>query len=78
MQLQREAAEAVLRKLQEHPDAWQRVDQILKESTSSQTKFFALQVLTLTNRLYCAMLKWTCFNVQGGCVRKIHICAVGL
>ncbi|GMH35437.1 hypothetical protein BSKO_03305 [Bryopsis sp. KO-2023] len=42
---QRGAAEAILRKLQEHPDAWRKVDQILKESKSSQTKFFALQIL---------------------------------
>lgn len=41
---QRVAAEAILRKIQEHPDSWQKVDQILKESANSQTKFFALQV----------------------------------
>ena len=42
--LQRNAAESVLRKLQEHPEAWTRVDRILELSQSQQSKFFALQV----------------------------------
>lgn len=42
--LQRTAAEGVLRKIQEHPDAWTRVDRILEASQSQQSKFFALQV----------------------------------
>eukprot|EP00887_Chlorella_sp_A99_P002494 scaffold10.g2494.t1 len=41
----RGAAEAVLKKVQEHPDAWTRVDAILEQSKSQQTKFFGLQVL---------------------------------
>lgn len=43
--LQRKIAENVLKKLQESPDAWQRVDSILEQSQSQQSKFFALQVL---------------------------------
>lgn len=38
------AAEAVLKKFQEHPDAWTRVDAILEHSKNPQTKFFGLQV----------------------------------
>jgi hypothetical protein len=38
------AAEAVLKKVQEHPDAWTRVDAILEHSKNPQTKFFGLQV----------------------------------
>eukprot|EP00803_Ostreobium_quekettii_P010458 evm.model.scf_31.9 EVM.evm.TU.scf_31.9 scf_31:180059-191953(+) len=42
---QRSAAEAVLKKLQEHPDSWSKVDAILEHSQNDQTKFFALQIL---------------------------------
>ena len=42
--LQRVAAEAVLKKVQEHPDMWTRVDAILEQSKNPQTKFFGLQV----------------------------------
>lgn len=42
--LQRSAAESVLRRLQENPDAWTRVDAILEQSPSQQSKYFALQV----------------------------------
>ena len=31
--------------LQEHPQAWSRVDQILEQSNSQSTKFFALAIL---------------------------------
>lgn len=31
--------------LQEHPQAWSRVDQILEQSQSQSTKFFALAIL---------------------------------
>ena len=41
---QRKVAENVLKKLQEAPDAWTRVDGILEQSQNQQTKFFALQV----------------------------------
>ena len=41
---QRIAAEAVLKTVQEHPQAWSRVDAILERSASPQSKFFALQV----------------------------------
>jgi len=37
-------AEAVLKKVQEHPDAWTRVDSILEKSGNQQTKFYGLQV----------------------------------
>eukprot|EP00899_Mesostigma_viride_P028462 jgi/Mesvir1/8800/Mv02704-RA.1 len=42
---QRIAAESVLRQLQEHPDAWTKVDGIIEKSTSVNTKYFALQIL---------------------------------
>jgi exportin-1 len=40
---QRITAEAVLKRVQEHPDAWTRVDAILEQSTNPQAKFFGLQ-----------------------------------
>eukprot|EP00898_Chlorokybus_atmophyticus_P003100 jgi/Chlat1/3791/Chrsp259S00289 len=42
---ERVAAEKVLRQLQEHPDAWTRVDAILEGSHSQNSKYFALQIL---------------------------------
>ena len=42
---QRVAAEAVLKAVQSHPDAWSRVDAVLEHSTNAQSKFFALQIL---------------------------------
>ena len=42
--MQRNAAENLLKQLQEHPEAWTRVDGILEQSKNQQTKFFALQV----------------------------------
>ena len=44
MDMQRQASERVLQKLQEHPDAWTRVDSVLEHSQSQQAKFYALQV----------------------------------
>ncbi|PWN46897.1 putative CRM1-nuclear export factor, exportin [Violaceomyces palustris] len=38
-------AQQTLAQFQEHPDAWQRVPAILQQSTSSQTKYIALQIL---------------------------------
>lgn len=46
--LQRTAAEAVLKAVQEHPEAWTRVDAILEHSKNQQTKFFGLQVGSLS------------------------------
>ena len=43
MDVQRQASERILQKLQEHPDAWTRVDSILEHSKSQQAKFYALQ-----------------------------------
>ncbi|GAQ89407.1 exportin 1 [Klebsormidium nitens] len=42
---ERSAAERVLRQLQEHPDTWTRVVDILQKSQVIDSKFFALQVL---------------------------------
>ncbi|KAK9467884.1 CRM1 C terminal-domain-containing protein [Lipomyces arxii] len=39
------AAQQVLTQFQEHPDAWQRVDQILQNSNNPQTKYIALSIL---------------------------------
>ncbi len=44
LDVQRSAAEDVLKRLQTHPEAWMRVDAILEASKTQQTKFFALQV----------------------------------
>ena len=41
---QRAAAESILKQLQAHQDAWQRVDVILEQSQNQQTKFLAMQV----------------------------------
>ncbi|KAK7204456.1 CRM1 C terminal-domain-containing protein [Myxozyma melibiosi] len=38
-------AQAVLTQFQDHPDAWQRADQILQQSNNPQTKYIALSVL---------------------------------
>ena len=38
-------AQQVLAQFQEHPDAWQRVPVILQQSSHSQTKYIALQIL---------------------------------
>ncbi|WFD31477.1 Karyopherin transporter [Malassezia sp. CBS 17886] len=38
-------AQQALAQFQEHPDAWQRVPTILQQSSNSQTKYLALQVL---------------------------------
>jgi exportin-1 len=38
-------AQEVLTRFKDHPDAWTRVDKILEHAKSSNTKFFALQVL---------------------------------
>ncbi len=43
LDVQRSAAEAVLKQVQEHHDAWMRVDAILEQSKNQQTKFFGLQ-----------------------------------
>jgi exportin-1 len=40
---QRAAAEKLLLQLQEHPQAWQRVDVILASAQNQSTKYFALQ-----------------------------------
>lgn len=42
---QRDQAGKLLAQLQEHPQAWSRVDQILEQSKSQSTKFFALAIL---------------------------------
>ncbi len=49
---QRVAAEGILRKVQEHPDAWTRVDRILENSQSQQSKFFALQVCSTSDNCF--------------------------
>ena len=48
----REANE-ILNSLKEHPEAWQRVDQILQDSQSQETKFYACQILEVQYKLYC-------------------------
>ncbi|ODQ63898.1 hypothetical protein NADFUDRAFT_52886 [Nadsonia fulvescens var. elongata DSM 6958] len=42
---ERQQAQQVLTRFQEHPDAWQRADKILQTSTDSQSKYIALSVL---------------------------------
>jgi exportin-1 len=41
---QRQQAEQILLKYQDNPQAWQQVDNILSQSQSQGTKYFALQV----------------------------------
>lgn len=53
MDMQRQASERVLQKLQEHPDAWTRVDSVLEHSQSQQAKFYALQV---NSQMLCVKL----------------------
>lgn len=38
-------SEAILKALQEHPDAWTRVDAILEQTKNQQTKFYGLSIL---------------------------------
>ncbi|EDQ91900.1 uncharacterized protein MONBRDRAFT_19782 [Monosiga brevicollis MX1] len=42
---QQKLAEQILSEFQRHSDAWQRVYQVLQESSSSNTKYFALNIL---------------------------------
>jgi len=42
---QRTRSEQVLKALQNHPDAWTRVDSILETTQNNQTKFYALSIL---------------------------------
>ncbi|GAA5890592.1 hypothetical protein JCM6882_002973 [Rhodosporidiobolus microsporus] len=42
---QQQQASTVLAQFQEHPDAWQRVPAILETSSSTQTKYIALQIM---------------------------------
>ncbi|EPZ34328.1 hypothetical protein ROZALSC1DRAFT_26468 [Rozella allomycis CSF55] len=42
---ERAQAQAVLTQFQDHPDAWQRVDSILEQSKSDNTKYIALSIL---------------------------------
>ena len=44
-ELQRTQSEQVLKALQNHPDAWTRVDSILETTQNNQTKFYALSIL---------------------------------
>ncbi|KAG8925963.1 Karyopherin transporter [Tulasnella sp. 419] len=39
------AAQAILTQFQEHPDAWQRVPEIMEQSSNQQSKFLGLQIL---------------------------------
>lgn len=42
---QQAQAQTVLTTFQDHPDAWQKVPEILERSTSPQTKYIALQIM---------------------------------
>lgn len=50
------AAEAVLKAVQDHPEAWTRVDAILEHSKNQQTKFFGLQARAAAAFLPCCCL----------------------
>jgi len=43
--MQRIQSEKILKMLQEHPDAWTRVDGILEQTKNQQTKFYGLSIL---------------------------------
>ena len=53
-----------MRQLQEHPDMWQRVDAILETSSSSNSKFFALQV-RLRRTASAAGPRWSACGAAG-------------
>ncbi|KAK4704590.1 exportin-1, partial [Phenoliferia sp. Uapishka_3] len=38
-------AQTILTQFQDHPDSWQKVPEILEQSTNSQTKYIALQIM---------------------------------
>lgn len=42
---EQQRAQKVLSQLQEHPDAWQRVDRILERSKNAPTRYYGLQIL---------------------------------
>jgi len=42
---QQQQAQTVLTQFQDHPDAWQRVPEILERSGNTQTKYVALQIM---------------------------------
>ncbi|GAA5905628.1 exportin CRM1 [Sporobolomyces salmoneus] len=42
---QQQQAQTVLTQFQDHPDAWQRVPEILERSSNTQTKYVALQIM---------------------------------
>ncbi|GAA5917915.1 hypothetical protein JCM5296_002099 [Sporobolomyces johnsonii] len=42
---QQAQAQTVLTQFQDHPDAWQRVPEILERSSNAQTKYIALQIM---------------------------------
>ena len=42
---ERDAAQQIMTKFQQHPDAWLRADAILEKSSNMSSKYFALQVL---------------------------------
>lgn len=55
----KEDAEIVLMKFKEHPNGWARVDEILKNSSSPQSHFFALQALE-----HAVKTKWFIFSLD--------------
>lgn len=50
---QQKTAQEVLVKLQNHPDAWQRVDLILEFSSNQETKVLFSLTTTVTNSQEC-------------------------
>ena len=51
--MQRNAADQILRELQNNPDMWLQVMHILQNTQNLNTKFFALQVGLLNNLFNC-------------------------
>jgi len=69
---QRNAAQATLTKLKEHPDAWIRVDKILDRSNDPSVKFFALQILeNLIKYRWKTLPRETCEAIRNYIVNKV-------
>lgn len=62
--VQRAAAENILKQLQAHQDAWQRVDVILEHSQNQQTKFLAMQAS-----------RWRSCTVDEAAVSMLRLCS---
>ena len=66
--LQQKAAQEVLVKLQNHPDAWQRVDLILEFSTNQETK-----VASKFDYVICFLLEINVDKLCNVCMKQVLV-----